>query len=278
MRGEQLKRQDLQRVSRQDGGRLVEGLVAGRPAPPQVVIVHGRQVVVHERVAMDQFDGTGRGVDAVRAARPASPRSHRRGQAGCACRDQARCSAGPRAAGWAPRPRPAATRPVRARRATRQRSRACGSALGRPARRWRARSFVVGLERLRLGVDRFVQQDFDFLLGLLAAKPGMRAPVPRRARTAAARLRAQDRRARAFRRSPPVPRGLFRSRRSGQAQRAAGAVFASRMVSGARKPCTGVGTGQRASREVRAREVYQGTARIAVTYALDHIGGVLAPI
>jgi hypothetical protein len=54
---EQLERQRLQRIPDQQGRRLVERLVAGRPAPTQVVVVHGRQVVVHERVNMDEFYG-----------------------------------------------------------------------------------------------------------------------------------------------------------------------------------------------------------------------------
>ncbi len=45
--------------------------VAGRPAAPQVVVVHARQVVVHQRVGVDQLDRRGR---AIRAARVATPR------------------------------------------------------------------------------------------------------------------------------------------------------------------------------------------------------------
>ena len=42
-------------VTGQDGGRLIECLVRGRTASAQVVIVHGGQVVVRQRVAMNAF-------------------------------------------------------------------------------------------------------------------------------------------------------------------------------------------------------------------------------
>ena len=54
-----------QRVAGQDRGRLVEGLVHGRPPAPQVVIVHGRQVVMHQRIAMHQFERAAGGQRAV---------------------------------------------------------------------------------------------------------------------------------------------------------------------------------------------------------------------
>ena len=45
-----------QAVAGEDRGRLVEFLVRGRPAAAQVVVVHRRQVVVHQRIAMHQLD------------------------------------------------------------------------------------------------------------------------------------------------------------------------------------------------------------------------------
>ena len=45
-----------QGVAGENRGRLIEGLVHGRLAAPRVVIVHRRQVVVHQRIAMQQFD------------------------------------------------------------------------------------------------------------------------------------------------------------------------------------------------------------------------------
>ena len=55
-RRQQLERQRQQRVSRQDGGPFVERLVHGRFAAAQIVVVHGRQVVVHERIAMHALE------------------------------------------------------------------------------------------------------------------------------------------------------------------------------------------------------------------------------
>ena len=43
-------------LSVQDRRRLVEGAVDGRPAAAQVVVVHRRQVVVDQRIAMQAFD------------------------------------------------------------------------------------------------------------------------------------------------------------------------------------------------------------------------------
>ena len=46
-----------QTVAGQDGRGLVELTVDGGPAAPQVGIVHGRQIVVDEAVAVHHFDG-----------------------------------------------------------------------------------------------------------------------------------------------------------------------------------------------------------------------------
>jgi hypothetical protein len=51
-----VERQGQQPVARQDRGRLVERLVRGRPSAPKIVIVHRRQVVMRERVAMHAFE------------------------------------------------------------------------------------------------------------------------------------------------------------------------------------------------------------------------------
>ena len=62
--GEELEGERDQRVAREQGGRLVEGLVAGRSAAPQVGVVHARQVVMDQGVRMDALerDGGGAGV------------------------------------------------------------------------------------------------------------------------------------------------------------------------------------------------------------------------
>ena len=54
--GENLEGEGQQRVAGEDGGRLVEGLVGGGLAPPQVVVIHGGQVVMHQRIAMHAFE------------------------------------------------------------------------------------------------------------------------------------------------------------------------------------------------------------------------------
>ena len=45
-----------QAVARQDRGRLVELLVAGRPTAPEVAVVHRRKIVMNQRIGMDQLD------------------------------------------------------------------------------------------------------------------------------------------------------------------------------------------------------------------------------
>ena len=48
-----------QAVAGKDGGRLVEGLVDRRQAAPQIVVVHRRQIVMDQRIAMDAFERRG---------------------------------------------------------------------------------------------------------------------------------------------------------------------------------------------------------------------------
>jgi hypothetical protein len=50
---------DDQCITRQQGQRLAKFLVHGGPTAPRVGVVKGRHVVVHQRGAMHQFDGTG---------------------------------------------------------------------------------------------------------------------------------------------------------------------------------------------------------------------------
>ena len=57
--GEHGEGQRQQRVAGQDRGPLVEGLVHGGPAAAQVVVVHGGQVVVHQRVAVHALESRG---------------------------------------------------------------------------------------------------------------------------------------------------------------------------------------------------------------------------
>ena len=54
--GEDLEGQRVQRIAGKDRGRFVEGVVHGRLAAPEVVIVHARQIVVDQRIDVDAFD------------------------------------------------------------------------------------------------------------------------------------------------------------------------------------------------------------------------------
>ena len=55
-----LESERQKRIADEDGCRLVEGDVKRRAAAADRVIVHGRQVVMHQRVAVDAFE-RGRG-------------------------------------------------------------------------------------------------------------------------------------------------------------------------------------------------------------------------
>ena len=55
--GEHLKRQRLQRIAAENGGGLVERAVAGGASSAEIVVVHGREIVVDERVGVDALDG-----------------------------------------------------------------------------------------------------------------------------------------------------------------------------------------------------------------------------
>ena len=55
------ERQRQQRIARQDGGRFAEFLVASWLAAPQVVVVEGRQVVVNQRVGVNELERAGNG-------------------------------------------------------------------------------------------------------------------------------------------------------------------------------------------------------------------------
>ena len=48
-----------ERVARQERGRLVKGAVRRGPAPPKVVVVHARQVVVDQGIGVHALDGHG---------------------------------------------------------------------------------------------------------------------------------------------------------------------------------------------------------------------------
>ncbi len=70
--GEMAEGQRQQGVARQDRRRVVIGLVHRRPAAAEIVIVHRRQIVVDQRIAVDQLDG-GRRYEAQFARQPEHP-------------------------------------------------------------------------------------------------------------------------------------------------------------------------------------------------------------
>jgi len=57
--GDQLECQGQEAVPRQNGRRLVKCLVTRRPPAPQVVVVHRRQVIMDQRIGMNQLESTG---------------------------------------------------------------------------------------------------------------------------------------------------------------------------------------------------------------------------
>ena len=63
-------------VPGQDGHVLPEGLVAGGTSAAQIVVVHRREVVVDERVRVDELERRGQGQDPLRG----TPDRPRRGQ------------------------------------------------------------------------------------------------------------------------------------------------------------------------------------------------------
>jgi hypothetical protein len=59
-------------------------LVVGGPAPPQVVVIHGGQVVVDEGIGVDVFEGQGSG-QGCPAVPPTASAQQARGQGARAC-------------------------------------------------------------------------------------------------------------------------------------------------------------------------------------------------
>jgi hypothetical protein len=58
---QQFESSGLQGITDEDRGRFVELLVARGTTATQVIVIHCRQVVVNERVGVNQFDGACRG-------------------------------------------------------------------------------------------------------------------------------------------------------------------------------------------------------------------------
>ncbi len=53
----------LQRIAGEDGGGFIEGAMTGRAAASQIIVVHGRQVIVHQAVNMNEFDRGGGAIE-----------------------------------------------------------------------------------------------------------------------------------------------------------------------------------------------------------------------
>ena len=69
-----LKRQREQRIAGQDRHRVAEDLVIGQLAAAVVVVIERGQIVVNQRIGVDQLQRAGRGHDARRSRRrPCAP-------------------------------------------------------------------------------------------------------------------------------------------------------------------------------------------------------------
>src|SRR5262249_59802127 len=55
-RRQYLKRQSEEGVARKYRARFAKSLVASRPSPPQIVVVHRRQVIMDQGVGMNHLD------------------------------------------------------------------------------------------------------------------------------------------------------------------------------------------------------------------------------
>ena len=87
------ERQRQQRIARQNGGRFAEFLVAGGLAAPQVIVVERGQVVVNQRVGVNEFERARDRQNRSRRPRKKSARIPGTESAGRAFRRPARCSA-----------------------------------------------------------------------------------------------------------------------------------------------------------------------------------------
>ena len=89
------ERLGVEPVAGQDRDVLAVDLVVRRAAAAQVVVVHRREVVVDERVGVDELDRGGEREDARRRPGRSRGRWRARAPAGCACRPPAASSASP---------------------------------------------------------------------------------------------------------------------------------------------------------------------------------------
>ena len=59
--GQRLEGQRQERIANQNGHAFAEHLVARGPAATQIVVVHSRKIVMHQRVGVDHFHRAGCG-------------------------------------------------------------------------------------------------------------------------------------------------------------------------------------------------------------------------
>jgi hypothetical protein len=64
-----LKREREQRVARQNRHGVAENFVAGWNAAPQIVVIERRQIVMNQRIGVDQFERAGAGFNAYSQVR-----------------------------------------------------------------------------------------------------------------------------------------------------------------------------------------------------------------
>ena len=91
------KGQRQQGIAGKNRHRIAEDFVAGRLAAPEVVVVERRQIVMNQRVGVDQFERAGAGLDACEPLATIHSQPSRRprctARAGCACLPRTGCSA-----------------------------------------------------------------------------------------------------------------------------------------------------------------------------------------
>ena len=62
------KRDRQQRVSSQHGDAVAENFVARRAAAPEIIVIHAREIIVHQRISVDAFDRAGEGKGGIDVA------------------------------------------------------------------------------------------------------------------------------------------------------------------------------------------------------------------
>ena len=87
----------LQRIADENGGRFIIGAMAGGAAAAQIIIVHRRQIIVHEAVDVNELDRRGGRIEVGSGAPSDSPVRYTRAAAGVCPRPRC-CSASLRAA------------------------------------------------------------------------------------------------------------------------------------------------------------------------------------